>query len=552
MATLTIGQDKQFSTVSAAVAASRDGDVLAVDAGTYTNDFATINTKIKLQGVGGVAKMVATEAPGNGKGILVTNTDVTIDRFEFSGTTVPDGNGAGIRYQDGNLTITNSYFHDNQNGLLANPAPSGSITIRNSEFSHNGAGDGYTHNLYVGEIGSLTVSDSYFHGALVGHQIKSRADNTTITNSRIADGADGTGSYSIDLPNGGVAVIRGNLIEQGASSGNPVIIAFGEEGNLRSVSTLEVSGNTFLNDMASPSVKLLWNATSVTAILAENSVNGLSSSQYGTGPMTITGMTALSSNPGVNTSAEWAVTTSLPPALDPAPALEPAPRPEAILAGVPLTIKLGADSWLGDPVAIVTVNGETVFNGTIAAQRATGGQLVQLGSVDASKFHQVSVQLTNDAWGGTATTDRNLYVEGIQVNGIDTGQSQALMSNGTASFTVEAAQLASPVVAGQAAPTTQEPTPAPMAGIMVLGTSGNDNWIDLAEWDTVTDFQTRLEGSDDLAFDRALFSSEADVLAYSDNRGAGDFANIVFDANDQLTLTGVYETDVTTGDLLFA
>ena len=46
MATLTVGTDKQFQTVSAAVAASQDGDTILVDAGTYTNDFAHITTDI--------------------------------------------------------------------------------------------------------------------------------------------------------------------------------------------------------------------------------------------------------------------------------------------------------------------------------------------------------------------------------------------------------------------------------------------------------------------------------------------------------------------------
>jgi hypothetical protein len=172
MATLTVGQGKQFATISSAIAASRDGDVVAIDAGTYINDFAIINTKITLQGVGGMAKLVATVAPPNGKGILVTNTDITLDHLELSGAKVADKNGAGVRYQAGNLTITNSYFHGNENGLLANADAAGSITIRNSEFSHNGAGDGYSHNLYVGAIGSLTIDNSYFHDAVLGHEIK--------------------------------------------------------------------------------------------------------------------------------------------------------------------------------------------------------------------------------------------------------------------------------------------------------------------------------------------------------------------------------------------
>src|SRR4051812_36912724 len=184
MATLTVGAGKQFGTLASAVAASHDGDVIDVQAGTYTNDFATINTKITIEGVGGMVKLVATQPIPNGKAILVTNTDVTLDHIEFTGATVADGNGAGIRYQGGALTIKNSYFHDNQDGLLAASVAGGTISISNSEFAHNGAGDGLTHNLYVNEIAKLTIDNSYFHDAVVGHEIKSRADMTVITNSR--------------------------------------------------------------------------------------------------------------------------------------------------------------------------------------------------------------------------------------------------------------------------------------------------------------------------------------------------------------------------------
>lgn len=356
MASLTVGTGKQFSTISSAIAASHDGDVIAVDAGTYTNDFATITTKITLQGVGGMVQMVATVAPPNGKGILVTDTDVTVDRFEFSGAKVADGNGAGIRYEAGNLTITNSYFHDNQDGLLANSNTAGSITIKNSEFSHNGSGDGYTHNLYVGEVGTLTIDSSYFHDAVVGHEIKSRADNTYITNSRIADGPTGTASYSIDLPNGGHTVITNNVIEQGPQSGNPVVVAFGEEGGLRSNTSLDMTGNTILNDLSSSSAKLLWNATTTTANLTGNSVYGLTSAQYATGPASISQTLTLTSEPSIDTSHPWTTSTTTPNGGTTAPAP----------TGTTLNGTSGADKLTG------TLGADTISGGA-GADTLTGG-----------------------------------------------------------------------------------------------------------------------------------------------------------------------------------
>ena len=97
MATLNVGAGQTYSTLSAAVSASRDGDVINVQAGTYVNDFSTISKDITIVGVGGMANFVATVAPPNGKGIFVTQGDVTIENLSFSGAAVSEINCAGIR-----------------------------------------------------------------------------------------------------------------------------------------------------------------------------------------------------------------------------------------------------------------------------------------------------------------------------------------------------------------------------------------------------------------------------------------------------------------------
>ena len=303
MSTLTVGQGQQYATISAAIAASRDGDVIQVQAGTYTNDFATINTKITLQGVGGMVHMVSTVEIPNDKGILVTNTDVTIDHFEFSGARVSDQNGAGIRYQGGNLLITNSYFHDNENGILANPAAGGTITIRNSEFDHNGSGDGFTHNLYVNEIARLTIENSFFHDAVIGHQIKSRALETIVVNNRIYD-EDGTSSYSIDMPNGGKATITGNVIQQGAHGDNPNIIAIGEEGDLHAGSSMTMANNVVINDIDDNGA-LILNPNGVASTVTGTQIAGFLNLLNGIGA-TFGGTVQLPGPPALDFSHPWA------------------------------------------------------------------------------------------------------------------------------------------------------------------------------------------------------------------------------------------------------
>ena len=308
---LTVGAGAQYSTLAAAIAASHDGDTIQVQAGTYTNDFATINTKITLVGVGGMVHLLATGNIPNGKAILVTNSDVTISNFEFSGAQVVDGNGAGIRYQAGNLTLNDCYFHDNQEGLLAADNSTGTIAINDSEFAHNGvsnpaaAGYGTTHNLYVGVVAALIITGSYFHDAAVGHEIKSRALATTIQDSRIVDGTTGTASYSIDLPNGGNAIIKNNVIEQGPHSQNPAIISFGEEGSLNPNTSLQVTGNTILNDLASPSALAVHNLTTASAQISGNHFFGLAAGQIAAGPNAQSGNVTLASEPALEASHPW-------------------------------------------------------------------------------------------------------------------------------------------------------------------------------------------------------------------------------------------------------
>ena len=421
MAILTVGAGMQYSRIGDAVLASHDGDVVQVQAGTYTNDFATINTRITIAGVGGMVHLLATVPPPDGKAILTTNTDVTLDHLEFSGAKVADGNGAGVRFQAGNLTITNSYFHDNQDGILGGTGGIGTITIRRSEFAHNGSGNGYTHNIYIGDIASLVIDQSYFHDAVVGHEIKSRAEQTTITNSRIQDGPTGTASYSIDLPNGGAALIQNNVIEQGAQSQNPAMIAFGEEGNLHANSNLRVIGNTILNDLSSRSASAVWNATAIIATVTGNAVYGLPAAQLVRGPATVSGGTALTSEPPLVTTSPWA--------------------PVNIPLTAELTVSVSEDAWQGDAQFMINVDGHQIGSvQTATASHALGqSQVFAVNATLTAGPHNVGISFINDAWGGTTDTDRNLYVTGATIDGTSVaGASATLYSNGTALFGVTA------------------------------------------------------------------------------------------------------------------
>lgn len=246
-----------YASLTAAMNASSAGDTLGLTPGLYVEDFPLITHSLTIEGLGGLAQLqTPLPEPANGRAILSVagnaGADLTVINLELSGAVDPANNGAGILFETGNgtLTVSHSWIHGNQDGILT--GTTGAITIENSEIDHNGVDPvnpryGFDHNVYVGAATSLTVTGSYIHDALGGHEIKSRAAVTTITDNRIFDLASAA-SYSIDIPDGGLATITGNVIEQGANSPNRYSIHFGGEANpSQANSSLTVQGNTLIN-----------------------------------------------------------------------------------------------------------------------------------------------------------------------------------------------------------------------------------------------------------------------------------------------------------------
>jgi hypothetical protein len=295
----TSGAD--YATLSAAITGSSANDVLLVPAGDYVENFPNITHTLTIDSVGGLAVLSNPQPdPPNGRAILNVpgddNVSLTISGLALTGAnndpsvTNPDGpsNGAGILFETGNgsLTVLNSWIYGNEDGILTGGVDAAStggmyVTISNSEIDNNGAPPGssrygYDHNIYVGSVTQLTVTNSYIHDALGGHEIKSRALTSIIRNNRIQDGPTAQTSYSIDLSDGGVGIITGNVIEKGASSINEHIIDFGAEGTYLD-SSLDISDNVFVNDSGAGTIALLnltqdTNGVTVPATIAGNTL----------------------------------------------------------------------------------------------------------------------------------------------------------------------------------------------------------------------------------------------------------------------------------------
>jgi hypothetical protein len=314
--TLWVGADQAFHTISAAVSASQSGDTIYVEAGTYVNDWSAIDHDLNIIGVGGYAHLVSTEPIDNGKADLVVNGNVTVQNLEFSGANVGDHNGAGIRYESGNLTVLDSSFHDNQEGILAADNASGNITIQNSSFVHNGAGDGQSHGVYVGQIASLTVDGSSFSDQVDGNQLKSRAAETTVTNSHFVTGADGA-NYDIDLPNGGVASIHDDTFDKGVGTNNPAIIHYGGEID-NPVGSLSVDHNSFTSEISNATAVL--NQTSLPVEMSDNTLANIANIELG-GAASLTDNVDGAVSIGVVVDPSPATVDAAPPSSDSAPTI---------------------------------------------------------------------------------------------------------------------------------------------------------------------------------------------------------------------------------------
>jgi hypothetical protein len=253
---LRVGPQREFKTIAEAAEQAGDGSTIEVDAGTYRGDVAVwARDRVTLRAVGGRVRLVAAGRAAEEKAIWVVRArGMRVEGFDFEGTRVPGRNGAGIRFERGSLLVRDCRFIDNEMGLLAGNDADAVLEVENSEFAHNRRDDGgHNHNLYAGAIARLSVTGSYFHDATVGHLLKSRAAVSEIRYNRLTD-EGGRASYELEFPNGGRAIVVGNLIQQSERTENSAMLSYGAEGYRWPLNELTLVHNTFIDDLPSGGV----------------------------------------------------------------------------------------------------------------------------------------------------------------------------------------------------------------------------------------------------------------------------------------------------------
>ncbi len=254
----TVSNNGEYKICSEVAPLVEDNDTILIEKGNYYDDIQVTWTKNNLYICGINGKPILTAGDNlaknynNGKGIFVIRGNNTrVENIEFRDAVVSDNNGAGIRQEGANLIVRNCNFVGNEMGILqGGKIDNCTILIEFCEFYGNGSNSnpGYQHNIYINFIDTLIFRFNKTYDAVAeGNELKSRAKFNFIEYNLISN-LNSCDSRNIDLPNGGCAVILGNIIEQGQNSVNSNIIGFGLEGlSNPAPHNLYICSNTIVN-----------------------------------------------------------------------------------------------------------------------------------------------------------------------------------------------------------------------------------------------------------------------------------------------------------------
>ncbi|HXH17177.1 MAG TPA: right-handed parallel beta-helix repeat-containing protein [Sphingomonas sp.] len=213
-----------FATLQDAVSSIRMGTAtILIAPGTYRQCAVQAGGHITFKAVQPGTAIFESVACEDKAALVLRGQGSVVDGLVFRGYRVSDGNGAGIRTEMGDLTVTNAMFLDSQEGILGGEPTGQTIRIDHSTFSGLGQCDespSCSHAIYLANKGSVTVTNSRFERGTGGHYVKLRAPTVTITDNSFDDTAGKKTNYMIDLPDGATGLIARNTFVQGRNKEN--------------------------------------------------------------------------------------------------------------------------------------------------------------------------------------------------------------------------------------------------------------------------------------------------------------------------------------------
>lgn len=494
---------------------------------------------------------VKIDGSASARGVINEMNGVTIDHatgFTVENVHVYNSMAAGIMNWGGSKGyIGHNYVEQSRADAIHNTAGAHDVTVEWNKIYHAGD-DGVAVVSYSPAPGSMvynitvqhnTVKDSVWGRGLtvVGGQ------NVQILSNHVDGSAGHAGVYIAaekEYNTAGVhgVVIKGNTLVNagGAASGHGAITIYNSQAGVQSIDGVNISDNQIVKPLASGILTTgkgavsaaisgtdVYSDTNAPVLQTANPAAGISQSDNVLMKLGAYPGAFASPGGGVDTSVSYLSGTLIPgpdssAAVPSVPVSTPAPVPiTSTPAPVPvtpaptgstpsgavdptnkLTLHVSGDQWNGAPALTVLVDGKPVGGQYYITASHNAGQWQDIVIPGVSDPSRVQLSFSNDSWGGTDATDRNVYVGWIDANGhkilgtnatINTASLGATLTdaavmktNGTITFDYPP-QNAPVVAKTAAAPVAADPAHSDQ---LVLHVSG-DHWNGNPEFSVVVD-----------------------------------------------------------------
>jgi hypothetical protein len=188
-----------------------------------------------------------------------------------------------------------------------------------------------------------------------------------------------------------------------------------------------------------------------------------------------------------------------------------------------LVLKISEDAYNGHAQYTISVDGKQVGGTQTASASHAAGQddIITVKGDWGAGSHKVTVNFTNDAYGGSTSLDRNLHVDGITFNGTALAKGTAdLKSNGPVDFGFT-----------KAAPPAPTPSPSPgtpVTGLVKTIGTGGDSIVMKVSQDAYNGnayYIVSVDGKQiggTLAANASHAAGKSDVITVKGDWGAGD------------------------------
>ena len=252
----TINGTAKSDTLANLLTATLAGQELDLPSGTIIGT-GTIPNACTIKGAGqGKTVLDCTGlTPAQSKGVLVPSVaGTTISNMTIKGAAVSDDNGAAVRDAGTGIgfTLDTVEVTGCQDGILTFPS---NVALKNCYFHDNGAGDGLSHEIYIGgdTANTGTVTNTIVAaGVKATHALKSRAGTTTVSGCTLTGSLDTTGNVAgsvVDIPDGGICNISDTTISTSINQGNDLFLGYAMESALnQAIGTTVTLTNVVFND----------------------------------------------------------------------------------------------------------------------------------------------------------------------------------------------------------------------------------------------------------------------------------------------------------------